>query len=88
MKTDKKSVLVAAAIAGLMAASTAAFAGAAFPGGDSMNKTQQCGMNACKGAGSCKSHHACKSGNDCGGKHACKGAGTATQVKDGQLKTQ
>ena len=64
---NKKKLLVAASIAGLMASSSVALAGAAFPGHDSMNKS--CGgVNGCKGAHGCKGMHSCK-----GGKHACSG---------------
>ncbi len=93
---SKKKLLVAASIAGLMAASsTAAFAGAAFPGQDAGNKSR-CEMNGCKGAGSCKSMKKSCSGKGsdhaCGGKNACKGqngcksaAETAAAAVDGTL---
>ena len=78
---NKKKLLVAASIAGLMASSSVAMAGAAFPGHDSMKK-MQCDMNGCKGNASCKgSHHACKSGNGC----SSKGADTSAKVENGQL---
>ena len=85
MNMNKKKLLVAASIAGLMTSSVA-MAGAAFPGQDSMNKSH-CDMHGCKGAGSCKgAKNACKSmGHACGGKNSCPGKETAAQVADGQL---
>ena len=79
---SKKKILVAASIAGLMASSSVAMAGAAFPGHDSMNRS--CQMNSCKGMGSCKGAK-----NACGGhKNGCSGkasADTAAKAQDGQL---
>ena len=66
---SKKKLLVAASIAGLMASTSVAMAGSAFPGHDSMNKS--CGgMNGCKGSHGCKQTNSCKSG-----KHSCSGNG-------------
>jgi hypothetical protein len=65
MKTSK-GTLVAAAVAGLFAASApiAALAGA---GGD--GKVHCAGVNDCKGKGGCKSaDNACKGKNGCAGK--------------------
>ena len=82
---NKKKLMVAASIAGLMAASaTSAFAGSAFPGHDAGNKSH-CDMNGCKGRGMMD--------HSCGGKNACKGhqngckgaAGTAAAVDNGTL---
>ena len=71
---NKKKMMVAAVVAGLMALPSVAMAGAAFPGHDCMKKT--CGMNGCKGKGSCK-----------GAKHSCGGQknGCAAKVQDGKL---
>ena len=50
---NRNKILVAASIAGLMASSSVAMAGSAFPGQDSMNKTCRA-MNGCPGVASCK----------------------------------
>ena len=88
--TNRKKMLVAASIAGLMAASSSvAMAGSAFPGQDAGNKSH-CDMHGCKGAHSCKGDkHSCKGGNNACKGHAngCKGAAadTAAAATDGQL---
>ncbi len=87
MAFDKKKVLVAAAIAGIMASSTVAMAGSAFPGGDSMNKSH-CSKNGCKSMNGCKGKEAsCKGQHSCKGGNSCKSAAAATEVVDGALKT-
>ena len=84
---NRKKILVAASIAGIMAASssTLAMAGSAFPGHDSGNKS--CGgMNGCKGVAGCKSgKNSCSGKHACSGKNSCSGQGTATKVEDGKL---
>lgn len=83
---DKKKMLVAASIAGLMASSTLAMAGSSFPGQDSMNKSH-CSMNGCKGTASCKGSASCKSGKN-GCKAQCNFNGSskaAAKVEDGKL---
>ena len=82
---NRKKLLVAASIAGLMT-TTIAMAGSSFPGQDSMKKT--CCMNKCGGKHSCKGAK-----NSCGGqKNACKSecavkgaSDTAAKVADGKL---
>ncbi len=86
MGFDKKRVLVAAAIAGIMASSTVAMAGSAFPGGDSMNKSH-CSKNGCNSMNSCKGKSACKGTHACKGGNSCKSAEAAAEVVDGALKT-
>ena len=76
---NKKKLLVAAAVAGLMASTTVAMAGSAFPGHDSMNKS--CGMNGCPGKSGCRSNHGCK------GSGSCKGADASAKVANGALTT-
>ena len=87
---DKKKMLVAASIAGLMASSTIAMAGSAFPGQDSMNKSH-CSMNGCKGMASRKgekhSYGGHKNGCKSGAKCDAKAADTAAKVADGKLTT-
>ena len=84
MLTNKKAVLVAASIAGLMASSTAAMAGASFPGQDSkkMCSLNNCGGKHCdKGAkNSCAGHkNSCKA--DC----SLKGTDASAKIEDGKL---
>ena len=90
---NKKKILVAASIAGLMASSVA-MAGSAFPGHDSGKKSMCCSMNGCKGKASCKGEkNSCKGEkNSCSGhKNGCKsqcnfsGAKAAAKVEDGKL---
>ncbi len=71
MKTDKankKQVLLAASVAGLLAMTSGAFMSSApaFAADD----VHCYGVNACKGKGACKG-----SQNACAGKNACKGMG-------------
>ena len=79
MPVDKKKILIAAAVAGLMAGSSVvAHAGSAFPGHDSQ-KGGCCQMKSCdtksrKDAGSCKSSTATKADmHSCGGMNSCGG---------------
>lgn len=74
MTKNKKKILVAASIAGLMASASVSFAGSAFPGHDAGNRSQ-CDLKCCKGgANACSGKNACKgSGGACCGKNACKG---------------
>ena len=80
---NRKKILVAASIAGLMASSSIATAGSSFPGEDSMNKSCRA-MNGCKGMASCKGEK-----NACAG-HAngCKGKGSpnfSAKMQKGKL---
>ncbi len=84
---NKKQILVAASIAGLMASSSIAMAGSSFPGQDAGNKTH-CEMNSCKGKASCKGGNSC-AGHKNASKSQCvfKGGSSnpSAQVKDGKL---
>ena len=72
----KKKALVAASIAGLIAA--ASFASVA-PVQAATGELESCGgINACKGMGACGGK-----GNSCAGKNACKGQGWI-EVKKGE----
>jgi len=65
-QTTKKSVLLAASMAGLMAVT-----GAAISSQTAYAADVHCyGVNACKGTGDCGGK-----GHSCAGKNACKGAG-------------
>ena len=66
---DKKRAMIAASVAGLLAAVSVIGATAAQAADE---KLVPCyGINKCKGAGDCGG----KAGNACAGKNACKGAG-------------
>ncbi len=79
-KNAKKSKLIAASIAGLIAVSGVAIASNAYAAGESA----PCyGINACKGMGDCGGK-----GNSCAGKNACKGTGFVKVAKDACSKIQ
>lgn len=73
-KSNKKKMLLAASVAGLLAVS-----GVAMSAGNVFAEDVNCaGVNACKGMGDCGGK-----GNSCAGKNACKGTGwvkTSTDV--------
>ncbi len=65
-KLNKKKMLLAASVAGLLAVS-----GVAMSAGNVFAADVNCvGVNACKGLGDCGGK-----GNSCAGKNACKGTG-------------
>ncbi len=64
-KLNKKKMLVAASVAGLMALSGFAASGTVFAADVACS-----GVNACKGTGACGG-----TGHGCAGKNACKGQG-------------
>ena len=78
----KKKMLIAASVAGLMAAVSA---GAAHAGMESMSgqgETVHCyGVNKCKGTGDCGGK-----GASCAGTNACKGHGWLSLPEDTCLK--
>ena len=84
MKINKKSVLVASAVAGLlMMAGTASTASA-----EDAKKVHCYGVNKCKGTGACGGK-----GHSCAGENACKGQGfleidekTCLKIQGGRLK--
>lgn len=74
MAIDQKKMLVAASIAGLLAAAASIQAPVAQAAGENA----ACyGINACKGAGACGGQ-----GHSCAGQNACKGAGFLEVPKD------
>ncbi len=84
---NRGKILVAASVAGLLASTSMAMAGASFPGQDSMKKAP-CSMNGCKGAASCKTEkHSCSSGNSCNGQSKSKTptCNFSAKVKNGKL---
>ncbi len=87
MKTSHKTVIAAAAMAGLFAGSAAVAANSndqtAVAGVSLLGKKEK-GTHACKGQNECKGQGGCKSGdNGCKGKNSCKGkGGCSTEKKD------
>lgn len=79
---DKRSVLVKAAVAGLMgAAIVAAPAVAGDKAKAAKNKDVKCyGVNKCSGHGKCGGP-----GHECAGKNSCKGQGWLPMPKDSCL---
>ena len=72
---NKKSTLIAASIAGLVAMVGAmSTAGVVYAEG-----THCSGINACKGQGECGGE-----GHSCAGKNGCKGAGWVTKASDAE----
>lgn len=79
MAQTKKSKLVAASVAGLMA-----MAGVAASASFAMAENVPCyGINACKGHGDCGGK-----GHSCAGQNACKGAGYVSVPKEACTKIQ
>jgi len=76
---NKKRAMIAASVAGLLAAVSVVGATAAQAADD---KVPCYGINKCKGAGDCGG----KAGNSCAGKNACKGAGFIKLSKDDCLR--
>ncbi len=74
--TMKKKMIIAASVAGLIAATGAAFTGQAF----AEDKVACYGVNACKGTGECGGK-----GHACAGKNACKGEGVSMMAKEACL---
>ncbi len=83
MESKRQRALLAASVAGLLAAGAwAATAHANEEAGDS--GTAPCyGINKCKGSGDCGAK-----GNSCSGKNACKGQGFIELDKDDCLRIQ
>lgn len=86
MKTSHKTVIAAAAMAGLFAGSQAAQAAASSDqtatAGVSLMGAKEKGTHACKGQNECKGQGGCKTGdNGCKGKNSCKGKGGCSTEK-------
>ncbi len=80
-KISKKSKLIAASMAGLMAVGTMAILSTSAK---AESETAPCyGVNACKGTGDCGGK-----GYSCAGKNACKGAGFIKLPKDACTRIQ
>jgi uncharacterized membrane protein len=76
------AVLLASAVAGLLAVSSATKALAADEGKSDSGKVKCYGANACKGQGKCAG-----AGHSCAGKNACKGQGVVeTDSQEACLK--
>ncbi len=79
---EKKRALIAASVAGLLAAVSVVSATTAQAAG--ANKVPCYGINKCKGTGDCGGK-----GNSCAGKNACKGQGfVSLDSKETCLKIQ
>ena len=77
---NKKQVLLAASVAGLLAMTGALV----LPATAHAEDVPCYGVNACKGSGACKGQ-----ANECAGKNACKGAGVINvQSKEACLGMQ
>ena len=77
---NKKQVLLAASVAGLMAMTGALL----LPATAHAEDVPCYGVNACKGTGACKGQ-----ANECAGKNACKGQGMIkVQTKEACLGMQ
>ncbi|MBI3251951.1 MAG: hypothetical protein HYZ52_01340 [Candidatus Omnitrophica bacterium] len=77
MASNKKSKLIAASVAGLMALGSFA----AFSTTARAEDVNCMGVNACKGMGDCGGK-----GNSCAGKNACKGQGFVKVSSDACAK--
>ncbi len=77
-KQNKKSVLLTASLAGIVAVAGIA---ALLPGTASADSCY--GVNACKGQGDCGA-----AGHSCAGKNGCKGQGSLELPKETCLKIQ
>ncbi len=84
MEGKTQRAMVAAAVAGLLAAVGAGVASAEHEAGAAAGGKISCyGINKCKGAGSCGGK-----GHTCAGMNACKGQGYLSLEKDTCLKIQ
>ena len=83
MNTEKKSKLVAASIAGLLAVGSMAVMASSANAAMGDAGVPCYGINACKGTGDCGGK-----GHACAGKNACKGAGFLTLPSDTCTKVQ
>ena len=80
MDNKKKRAILAASVAGLMAAATLGINSTA----NAATELESCyGINACKGMGSCGGK-----GHSCAGKNECKGKGYIEVSKDSCMKIQ
>jgi hypothetical protein len=96
MKASKHSVVLIAALTGLLggtmarvnAAPAAGHLALTGPGQASSTAQNTQAKHSCKGQNSCKGQGGCKSSdNGCKGKNSCKGkGGCATNVSDKQMK--
>lgn len=83
MKQNKRSVIAAAAFAGLLSGASLRATANPFAGGPQDNTEKKAEKNkakvdkhGCAGKNSCKGHGGCKTGdNGCKGKNTCKGKG-------------
>ena len=83
----KKRALIAASVAGLMAAGTVAAAARSAQAADEGKEVPCYGINKCKGTGECGGKgHSCAGKNDCGGKgYINLSKEDCLRIKDGSL---
>ena len=80
--TVKKSALIAASVAGLLAAATTV--GVTTAKAEAESKKVACyGINKCKGTGDCGGK-----GHSCAGKNECKGQGSIALSKEDCLRIE
>ncbi len=77
MKTNQNNLLVKAALAGIIAASSLGMASTALAEGKSTDKGHCVGANGCKGKGGC----AQEGSNGCKGQNGCKGKGFVEKTR-------
>ena len=77
MTKNKSQVLIRAAVAGIIGASTMGLSSAALAADDATAKGHCVGANSCKGMGGCSQ----KGKNDCAGKNGCGGKGFLETTK-------
>ena len=82
MDTKKKRAIIAASVAGLMAA-TSLFGVSKMAQAGTEGMESCYGINACKGMGACGGK-----GNSCAGKNGCKGQGSIEVPKGSCMKIQ
>ena len=83
MDGKTQRAVVAAAVAGLLAAVGATVASAEHETGTTGEKVSCYGINKCKGAGACGGQ-----GHSCAGMNGCKGQGSISLDKDTCLKIE
>lgn len=74
----KKSILVTAAVAGMVSSLAS---GSAFAGAKKTANVACMGLNSCSGKGACKT-----ASNECKGKNSCKGKGIVMKKSEEQCK--
>ena len=83
MNKTTKTIIAAAAIAGLYAGALVIKASAStVNAGTAIVKSDEKGKDSCKGKDGCKGGHDCKGKNDCKGKGGCKSGDAGCKGKN------